>query len=435
MNHNFNVVNPKQRRDQLVGRARWYPYYAGYSTEFAVQLLKSNASESKQLVLDPWNGSGATTDAAASLGYPAIGLDLNPVMTVTAKARLVGSNNESSLEPICEELINLASRLLHGRDTADPEPMELWLNPRSSQHFRRLETAVQELLLPCSVRGSSWPLGSCSDVSSLAAFYYVALFMTARSLLAPFIGSNRTWIRKPRNAGNRIRPNASTIYEQFRRYTKFLTHALREDPYQIDTSSADQIDIRTGASTSIALPDRSADIVVSSPPYCTRIDYAVATLPELAVLGIGTGENYLKLREQLIGATTVPSEVPKEDPNWGRACLQFLKQMRAHTSKASRGYYYKNHVIYFWSIYNSLSEIVRVTKLSGYCVLVIQDSYYKEIHNDLPQILSDMIESQGKYVVDRMDFSTRNTMAQINRATRRYRKRVQGATESVLIAA
>lgn len=435
VSHHFNIVNPKQRRSEMVGRARWFPYYAGYSTAFAVQLLKSSAHIRKQLVVDPWNGSGATTDAAASLGCAAVGIDLNPVMTVTAKARLVGSTNASSLEPICEELISLSSRLTDGRDTADPEPLKIWLSPKSSRQFRCLETAVQELLLPYNARGARWPLGNCKEVSSLAAFYYVALFMTLRSLIVPFVGSNRTWVRQPRSASNRVRPNALTIYERFRRSVRFLAQALCEDPHPIDTCNADEIDLRTDASTNIALPDGSADLVVTSPPYCTRIDYAVATLPELAVVGIGTGENYRKLRNDLIGSTTVPSEVPKEDPKWGRTCLRFLEQMSAHPSKASSGYYYKNHVTYFRAMYRSLHEIVRITKSSGYCVLVVQDSYYKDIHNDLPQILSEMIESHGKRVVDRRTFIARNTMAQINPATRRYRARVPGATESVLIVA
>ena len=47
-------------------------------------------------MLDPWNGSGTTTYAAAQLGHSSIWLDLNPVMVIVARARLL-SPSEADL--------------------------------------------------------------------------------------------------------------------------------------------------------------------------------------------------------------------------------------------------------------------------------------------------------------------------------------------------
>ena len=93
-----------------------------------------------------------------------------------------------------------------------------------------------------------------------------------------------------------------------------------------------------------------------------------------------------------MGTSTVPSTSGIADSKWGRTCNSFLEGVREHPSKASSGYYYKSHVAYFGSLYRSLRELARVLKDGGHLILVVQDSYYKDIHNDLPLIVAEMAE-------------------------------------------
>lgn len=46
----------------------WYRYYAGYSTGFVRDTLRSLPLPENSLILDPWNGSGTTTYVAAQTG-------------------------------------------------------------------------------------------------------------------------------------------------------------------------------------------------------------------------------------------------------------------------------------------------------------------------------------------------------------------------------
>jgi DNA modification methylase len=57
------------------------------------------------------------------------------------------------------------------------------------------------------------------------------------------------------------------------------------DNYSKNIDKSKFIKIDCASSQSIPLPNSFIDLVVTSPPYCTRIDYAVATSPELALLG------------------------------------------------------------------------------------------------------------------------------------------------------
>ena len=49
-------------------------------------------------------------------------------------------------------------------------------------------------------------------------------------------------------------------------------------------------------SESLEIEENSVDLVLTSPPYCTRIDYAVATSVELALLGFQKKTDFADLR-------------------------------------------------------------------------------------------------------------------------------------------
>jgi hypothetical protein len=189
------------------------------------------------------------------------------------------------------------------------------------------------------------------------------------------------------------------------------------------------VSICIGSSTSLPIPSGSIDLVISSPPYCTRIDYAVSTSIELAILQYQS-DRYELLRRRLIGTSTVPREAGEVQEKWGETCRNFLLQIHTHKSKASNTYYYKNHVQYFGLLYDSIKEISRTLKPDAYCVLVAQDSYYKEIHNDLPQIISDMAVSVGLSLRDSTNFRLARTLAGVNPGARKYRQDFE-ATERV----
>jgi hypothetical protein len=59
--------------------------------------------------------------------------------------------------------------------------------------------------------------------------------------------------------------------------------------------------IEVASSESLPIGDKSVDFILTSPPYCTRIDYAVATMPELALIGYKLNSDFKSLRKQLIG--------------------------------------------------------------------------------------------------------------------------------------
>lgn len=418
------ICNPKPRGPQK-SSSTWYRYYPCFSENFAQSVLASANLTKEQWVLDPWNGSGTTTSKAASLGLNAYGFDLNPVMVLVAKARDLDFTEYSSIRPLTTEVLRKARKTF---DIDPLDPLLTWFVPNAASHFRSIEAGIQKLLIDDS-RYENLNRRGLQVVSDLAAFFYVALFRTLRKFLKPFLASNPTWIKRPQRQTSRLRPGgvvARTVFSH--EVEQMLALPAKTDK----TRAPGKKLLSVASSESLPLPDGAIDLVLSSPPYCTRIDYAIATSIELAVLGQQLGSEFDKLRRRLIGNTTVPKIEGAASKKLGPTCLKFLDKLSKHEAKASSTYYYKNHLQYFQSISKSLSELVRVLKPEGRCVLVLQDSYYKDLHNDLPSMVVEMGQHFSLRLEEKLDFSLSRTMAGINPQVSKYRNSF-AAVESVIV--
>lgn len=424
----LKILSPKRNSRFDSGRSTWYPYYAGFSPEFAKGLIASSGLRGRAQVLDPWNGSGTTTTAAAGLGYRAIGSDLNPVMVVVAKAQLLSILEKSSILPLASNVAERSRSL--GLIELGDDPLLTWLSPPSALNVRKVELALQQLLLTADLPTPVAVLDDVERLSCLASFFYLGVFRTLRQILKPFLTSNPTWIKKPRSSDEAASVRFSELLKIFKGEISSMLAALNDDPTPFGAPMADAR-INVASSDDLPLRSKTVDMVVTSPPYCTRLDYAVATMAELALLGYHPRSTLRGLREKLIGSSTVPHASVAPSEEWGPTCNRFLDRLAAHPSKASVSYYLKNHVQYFDAIHRSLGEIKRTTKPGAPCVFVVQDSHYKDIHNDLPKIFAEMASGLGLDLGRRVDFRLKRTIAGIHPVVRQYRERAE-ATESVL---
>lgn len=399
----------------------WYRYYAGYSAGFVEQALRQMTGPA-ELVLDPWNGTGTTTVVAASQRFPAIGFDVNPALVVVARARLLGAGVWASIDPLGQDVVSHAASV-----ELDHDPLLFWFTPAAAGSLRGLQHSVHRLLVdPGSVSQPAYH--GASGMSTLAAFFYTVLFRTVRVLIAPRGGTNPTWWKQVAEA-DRLDPSSENIVEQFQASATELAAGLHRDNYDggVDVQAC------LGDSRHLALETDSVGGVVTSPPYCTRIDYGVATRPELAILG--AREHDLKrLRDQMVGTPTMTGKrgTAEQSEQWGATATTFLEGVAAHASKASAGYYANYFLQYYAGMWDSLGELRRVLKDDAPAVLVVQDNHYKDLHNDTAKILGEMATALGFVSAQRHDFPVIRNRASMNPRTRQYRTKAS-AVESVLV--
>jgi DNA modification methylase len=427
--------NPKQGRPSTKSRSCWFPYYAGFSVGFVEDVISRLDLSKNSIILDPWLGAGTTAEVASASGLRLKGYDLNPAMLLVARARTIPTSATLQI-PILKESISrfykknfTTQRLAISANSVDP--LEQWLQPKSAAAFRVLERTVEGSFFSCG-QSPVIPLWRrAGQTPPLLSLFYVALFRSLRHFISEFQSSNPTWVKVP-EGGSRIQLSADRILNRFRKELESLVESVIAETKVIPIGTTRSCVINQASSLKLPVSSNSIDATISSPPYCTRIDYVRATLPELAVIGYPNGNVTRRLREMMIGTPTIHKPPNHNGYNWGPTCSNFLAAVEGHSSKASSTYYLKYYRQYFASVATSLTEIDRVLKKAGKCVLVVQDSYYKEIQNDLPRIFSEMATYFGWTLIDQKPFPVKQTLAGVNPKVKEYRAACQ-ATEVVLV--
>jgi DNA modification methylase len=419
----FNSLNAKRAPISTGGIEAWYPYYAGYSNIFAEHVIEGLGLKNGQILLDPWNGSGTTTYVGDCFGLNSIGVDINPVAVLVASAKLVRMADAIHSKGLVEQIIKIAQDRCKAKLYA-PDPLDPWLNKTAIVFFRALQESII-LLLAKNRTGVKVKLTE-GMMPPLAAFLMLSLVRAARSLVVPKKTSNPTWVRPEESKG----VHKSKLINAFIHYSDFLSRELETKKYK-DRSTESKIMLGDARNLTF-IEDNSIDAVLTSPPYCTRIDYAISTCFELAALGISeTDESFRALRKNLTGTTLIRNSSSRE-------CFSIplvstlLNKIEKHPSKASGGYYLKGYIQYFEDILLALKEIRRVLRPGSQAVLVVQNSYYKEIKVDLAKLIlaiGKSISFPGELVGN---FPVHRVMGTINPASSCYLQNKK-YSESVLI--
>ncbi|GJE63846.1 hypothetical protein LNAOJCKE_1044 [Methylorubrum aminovorans] len=413
------VVSPKREKKVSGDFYKVYPYYAGYSQAFAEHFLSSLDLKAGATILDPWNGSGTTTSSAVKLGFQASGFDINPTMVIVGRARLLPASEAKSLLPLAYEIQASAARERCQAPLADP--LHDWFTSENADEIRSIERTIHRFLVcPTSDQAKN---SLFTGFSSLASCFYMALFLVVRSAASGRKSTNPTWTKLPKSPDEKI--NSSNIKSSFiEALIKIADWVQRSG----NAPSSAKIDWADSSSYAAAFKH---DLVLTSPPYCTRIDYAASSRMELAVLEPVTSIDQHQLRRSMIGTTTVPKKVGRPSSAWGPTCNRFIQDVADHQSVASSTYYYKNHVDYFDKLYRSFGCVSDAIKPGGAAVMVIQDSYYKDLHNDVPKIAIEMMQNCGFKFVYKREFESLRCFSKLNAKSATYRDS-KGSTESVI---
>lgn len=373
----------------------------------------ATSGNKESVVLDPWNGSGTTTRAASHLGFDSVGFDLNPVMVLVAKCELLDPAEAPVMLPLAKRIIKSVRKV----SKKGSLPLDAFFDSATSHDIAELARSIWlHLVAPASPKPCRESSFSWEEVAPLAGTYFVALFNSVRRLLHSLVTSNPTWLRVPRDSEEKIFVSRSYLLDIFFSEVERIQNIISARSLNLFPGPAL---LTLGDSRSMCLADLSVNAIVTSPPYCTRLDYGRATMPELLILeSIGLA-SYAESRHKLMGAATARKGSRKV--SLGPSCEELLEKIRSHPSKASGTYYYQSHLVYFNDLAASIGEIARVLAPEGRVCMVVQDSYYKDIHNDLPKIVTEMASLSGIVLSEAFEYKKAKSMCGINKASLAYR--------------
>ncbi len=412
------LVSAKRTNNERQGVHQWHPYYAGYAERFvdsAIDYLNLNTSK---LILDPWNGSGTTALVAARHRIRSIGLDVNPVMNIfsMSKAGVILNNKTLIIEiagEITKSLISSPYKILND------DPLLDFMSPSLCSGVKTLYELIDscEVPLPKLKHGIKNTLKKTTKdhQNPLRDFLVTSLFIAARQTAGYKGGSNPTWVKtlehKPVIRKNSL---ANVFLKKVQEMMNDISNA-----YIRPCNEVEHLAIR-GDSREIPLKDYSVDAVITSPPYLTRVDYAMSTRPELLI--IGDEINLRQTRELTMGAPVIVDKTIQANPLWGESCNILLNVVENHSTKASRSYYLPNMLQYFRDAEFSLKEIVRVMKDGGKALVVVQSSYFKEHEIPLGKIYIEMCEELPVKASIVYRDTVRGHMAHVNTKSTQYKK-------------
>lgn len=309
----LNIRSPKRRSQQ----SQWnecFPYYAGFPESFVSDIIESSGLPREAVVFDPWNGSGTTTYAARRLGFNSCGIDINPVMVLVAKSRSLHSSEADSILPQAKSIVKGLGRIASLRSTTDA--LTDWFTADTARLIRGLERRIRNRLVGGTVQESPLDFGK---ISCFAATFYVALFTICRQFTAEFRSSNPTWLKFPKRSDLKVSLSAQTIARAFTKQARAMAEGLQLTQPLDDIGASD---ILLGNTTELRQA-RFADLIITSPPYCTRIDYTAATRIELAIVEPLMSASASELSKGMLGSVKVPDTAIAPSPVWGKLAYLF----------------------------------------------------------------------------------------------------------------
>ena len=205
------LVSPKQSVSRK--QRDWYPYYAAFPEAFVENVLTQHL-HSATSILDPWSGSGTTTAVCIKHGLDSEGVDINPSLTVIARARLLPASKRQELIATGE---TIALQTLNSKlPPLLPDPLNSWLEEESTFYVRALQHAIHETYQnpPCGRRCCDF-VATVDSYSRELCFYYTALFSALRTLLSNFRSTNPTWIKVPNDSRQLVLATRTKIVDCF----------------------------------------------------------------------------------------------------------------------------------------------------------------------------------------------------------------------------
>lgn len=397
---------------------RWFKYKEGFSSALVRCLLETYAPRPGKL-LDPFAGAGTSLFAARELGWEAHGIELLPVGAFAIKARESFEKiDHSVLKKMIDEYLCDYSPI--GRDIAQFKHLTITRNAFPTDN----ENDLNEYLSFCS-RIIDADLRRVLKFAAFAVLEEISYTRKDGQYLRWDHRSPRILKGKPFDKG-RIYSFKESLYNKVLQLAddgSFVDTLLPFDFGSNGSSALGSISLRVGSCLE-HLPRYASeefDFVITSPPYCNRYDYTRTYALELAFLGFGDQE-VRELRQKMLSCTVENKEKIAslgemyQAANRGsvfesvltvydrcRAMSEInsvldalVKQDRLNNKNIAR--MVRN---YFLEMCFVISELARVTRSGGYCVIINDNVRYggEEIPVDL--ILSEFAQSFG-YSVEKI---------------------------------
>lgn len=363
---------------------RWYRYTAGFSGAWVGNLIEQGKREGRNKLIDPFAGSGTVMVESMLHGVDSFGIESNPYVYNIATAKLQWKDFDFVfLMRECTDTLKRAKQKQINYSNY-PELITKCFPPETLQKLEALKQSCNEIE-DNKVRNFVWfiitsILRSTSPVGT-AQWQYIQPNKSKSKVLDPFIA---------------YQDKTLEIFDDIQRLNsvfgkKSHSEMLREDARNI-----------------VSVPEKWADMVITSPPYANNYDYADAMRLEMLFWNDINGWKDLqdKVSVNLIRACTQhvstvkntiteylssPLLTPIREELFEKYC-QLKDERENHGGKKN---YHMMIVAYFYDMAQVFLSLSRVTADNCKMCFVIGDSAPYGIYIPVDEWFGKLAQAAG----------------------------------------
>jgi len=354
---------------------RWYDYVQGFEPELVARKVREHIPGENGVVLDPFCGSGTTLISAQFLGHQAIGVDANPLMCLVSEAKTTW---DAPIGQLKSRAVEVLSALEHDiQESRDAEAPACGI-PMKSVNKWFLPAVLREVVATREILAHLPPTDRRVKLL-LRMAYAKAMFESSQVTMCPGI----TFVKKPRP------PLQVTLRRKLSQMASDLELLRSLDLHKQPKASVLQGDAR-------GLPPEiepgTVDLIFTSPPYPTDIEYTRQTRAELYFLDfIASMDDVRAIKKRMVRGS--PKNIYKTDNNErlvaGYSAIQEVSAaIHEMTKDKNWGWDYARMVReYFGDMHACLQECLRVLKPGGWALLVVGDQTCKGVRIPVTDVL------------------------------------------------
>jgi SAM-dependent methyltransferase len=334
----------------VLGRGPIHPFPARMAPSIALGVLADHDEPLR--VLDPMMGSGTVLAVARSRHHHAIGMDIDPLAVLIARA-WTQSVDATRATRKARDVLRRARAAFKALPVRQAYP------PNADEETRRFITY--------------WFDGYARrQLTALASTIARVHDQHVRAVL--WVGFSRLIITKQSGASRAMdlahsRPHRRYLrapIKPFRRFLSAVDYVVRNCIHHREPQRGPRPAIRMADARALPVPSASIDLVITSPPYLNAIDYLRCSKFTLVWMG------YSITSLRAVRAESVGSEVGQTLTVYPQEVHSVLKALRLRPALSRR-----DEAIlarYAHDMRSALGEIARVLKPAGKAVIVIGEN-------------------------------------------------------------
>ena len=240
-----------------------HPYPAKFIPELPREIIRECTKE-RNVVLDPFCGSGTTLLEASIAGRKSIGIDSNPIATLISRAKTTALTKEElhRIEEIIADLQEIQYSLVHASWIPKTQNLNHWFQP-------------------CVITELSWLRQYILDNTSGNLQVFMLCIFSSIIVNVSNQESNTRYaaIKKSFSEG--------AVFSVFiRKLKQELSHISQISEMRTVIKNTPTVILESTEKVSASIiPDNSVDIVITSPPYANSYDYYLYHKWRMAWLG------------------------------------------------------------------------------------------------------------------------------------------------------